>query len=153
MVALGGRGDIAPTNSWPRPYMGVSGQRHAPAALCPGEWTPGTHCTGGWVGPRPGLDTEDRGKILCACRGSTPDRPVVQSVVRHWLSHSGSTPHSKDLKFRKKSDCFIGYLTVLDRLNTFDSVRRHVRWLCTANYKGRRRKFPWPVLLLKCTPY
>jgi hypothetical protein len=33
--------------------MGVSGQRHAPAALCPGERTPGTHCTGGWVGPEP----------------------------------------------------------------------------------------------------
>jgi hypothetical protein len=40
----------------------VSGQRHAPTALCP-------HCTGGWVGPRAGLDTEARGKILCPCRG------------------------------------------------------------------------------------
>jgi hypothetical protein len=30
-------------------------QRHAPAALLPGKRT-GTHCTGGWVGPRPGLD-------------------------------------------------------------------------------------------------
>jgi hypothetical protein len=30
------------------------------------------------VGPRAGLDTEDRGKILCPCRGSNPDRPVVQ---------------------------------------------------------------------------
>jgi hypothetical protein len=59
--------------------MGVSGQRHAPAALLlPGERTPGTHCTGGWVGPRAGLDTEDRGKIRCPCRGSNPDRPVVQ---------------------------------------------------------------------------
>jgi hypothetical protein len=27
---------------------GVSGQRHAPTTLCPGERTPGTHCTGGW---------------------------------------------------------------------------------------------------------
>jgi hypothetical protein len=26
----------------------------------PRERTPGTHCTGGWVGPRAGLDTEDR---------------------------------------------------------------------------------------------
>jgi hypothetical protein len=34
--------------------MGVGGQRHAPAALPPGE-RPGTHCTGGWVGPRVGL--------------------------------------------------------------------------------------------------
>ena len=29
----------------------VIGQRHAPAALYPRE-RPGTHCTGGWVGPR-----------------------------------------------------------------------------------------------------
>jgi hypothetical protein len=34
--------------------MGV-GQRHAPSAL-PQE-RPGTHCIGGWVGPRAGLDT------------------------------------------------------------------------------------------------
>jgi hypothetical protein len=36
------------------------------------------------VGPRAGLDTEDRGEILCPCRGSNPDRPVVQPVVRHY---------------------------------------------------------------------
>jgi hypothetical protein len=35
MEALEGRGDIAPTHSRPRRYMGVSGQRHAPAALYP----------------------------------------------------------------------------------------------------------------------
>jgi hypothetical protein len=58
-------------------------QHHTSAALCPGERTPGTHCTGGWVGPRDGLDTEDRGTILCLCRGSNPDRQVVQSAVRH----------------------------------------------------------------------
>ena len=34
---------------------GVSGQQHAPAALNPQE-RPGTHFTGGWVGPRAGLD-------------------------------------------------------------------------------------------------
>jgi hypothetical protein len=45
---------------------GVSGQRHAPAALYSREKTPGTHWTGGWVGPRAGLDTEVRGKILSA---------------------------------------------------------------------------------------
>jgi hypothetical protein len=26
-------------------------------AFTPGERAPGTHCTGGWVGPRAGLDT------------------------------------------------------------------------------------------------
>jgi hypothetical protein len=35
MEALGGRGDIARTHTRPRHYMGVSGQRHAPAALLP----------------------------------------------------------------------------------------------------------------------
>jgi len=34
--------------------MGVGGKCHAPAAL-PRE-IPGTHCVGGWVGPRAGLD-------------------------------------------------------------------------------------------------
>jgi hypothetical protein len=58
--------------------MGVSGQRHAPAALYPR----------GWVGPRAGLDTEARGKVLWLCRGSSSDRPVVQPVVKtvYWLS-------------------------------------------------------------------
>jgi hypothetical protein len=35
-------------------------------AFTPGERTPGTHCTGGWVGPRAGVDTEARGKIVPA---------------------------------------------------------------------------------------
>ena len=35
--------------------MGVGGQRHTPAALPQGK-RPGTHCTGGWAGPRAGLD-------------------------------------------------------------------------------------------------
>jgi hypothetical protein len=38
------------------------------------------------VGPRAGLDTEARGKILCPRRGSNPDRPVVQPVVRHYTA-------------------------------------------------------------------
>jgi hypothetical protein len=60
---------------------GVSGQRHVPAALFPRERTPGTHCTEGWVGPRAGLDTEE--KYFRLCRGSNLDRPVVQPVARH----------------------------------------------------------------------
>jgi hypothetical protein len=54
----------------------------------PGEKIPGTHWTGGWVGPRVGLDTEE--KYSCLCRGSNLDRPVVQSVTRHysdWATH------------------------------------------------------------------
>jgi hypothetical protein len=56
------------------------------SAFTPGERTPGTHCTGGWVSPRAGLDTEAIGKILCPRRGSNPDRPVVQPVVRHYTA-------------------------------------------------------------------
>jgi hypothetical protein len=37
------------------------------------------------MGPRPGLDTEARGKkILCLCRGSNLDHPVFQPVARHY---------------------------------------------------------------------
>jgi hypothetical protein len=43
----------------PRYWKGVRGQRHAPAAFNARE-RHGTHCTGGWVGPRTGLDR--RGK-------------------------------------------------------------------------------------------
>jgi hypothetical protein len=48
----------------------------------PGQRNPGTHCTGGWVGPRAGLDTEARGKIVSPLPGNL-GRPVVQPVARH----------------------------------------------------------------------
>jgi hypothetical protein len=47
--------------------MGVGDQRHIPAALPPGK-RPVTHCAGGWVGPRAGLDE---------CRKSRPDRESI----------------------------------------------------------------------------
>jgi hypothetical protein len=92
MVALGGRGGIPPIHFWPRHQTGLSGQRHAPAALCPGETTHSTHCAGDWVGPRAGLDTDGRGKIISFCRWSNPDRPVVQSVVRHYTDWATPDP-------------------------------------------------------------
>jgi hypothetical protein len=52
---------------------GVSG--HAPAVLYPGERTPCTHCTGGWVDPRAGLVTEATGKILLPPLGIEPRSP------------------------------------------------------------------------------
>jgi hypothetical protein len=67
--------------------MGVSGQRHAPAALLPQEKGPPVPIVqeAGWA-VRTGLDTEDRGKMLCPSRESNPDRPVVQPVVRHYTA-------------------------------------------------------------------
>jgi hypothetical protein len=65
----------------------------------PGERTPCTHCTRGWVDPRAGLDTEARGKILCLFRGSNLDRPVVQSVVRHCTDSYLRTISEQTYKF------------------------------------------------------
>jgi hypothetical protein len=55
-------------------------------ALFPGK---GTHCTGGWVNPRAGLDTEARGKILSPLPGIellSPGRPA-RSQTLYWLSY------------------------------------------------------------------
>ena len=41
--------------------MGVDGQRHAPSALPPER--PGTHCIGGWVGLRTGLDGYEKSRL------------------------------------------------------------------------------------------
>jgi CRISPR/Cas system-associated exonuclease Cas4 (RecB family) len=48
------------------------------------------------VDPRAGLDTEDRGKILCPCRGWNPDCPVVQPVVKTLYCLSYPAPKSMD---------------------------------------------------------
>jgi len=64
---------------------GVGSQRHAPAALPPGK-RPGTHCIGGWVGPRAGPD--GRGKSRPSTGIRSPDRPArSQSLYR--LSYPG----------------------------------------------------------------
>jgi hypothetical protein len=42
------------------------------------------------VGPRAGLDTEDRGKVLCPCRGSNPGRPA-RSQTLYCLSYPAPT--------------------------------------------------------------
>jgi hypothetical protein len=68
---------------------GVSGQHHARPRFTPGERTPGTHCTRGWVGPRAGLDTEARGKILSPLPGieHRSSRRQVHSQTQYWLSY------------------------------------------------------------------
>jgi hypothetical protein len=55
--------------------MGVSDERHAPAALYDRERALGTHWIGGWVNLRVGLDKEARG--------------FVQKVIHKWniISH------------------------------------------------------------------
>jgi hypothetical protein len=40
------------------------------------------------MGPRDGLDTEARGKILRPYRGLNLDRPVVQSIAKHYTDRA-----------------------------------------------------------------
>jgi hypothetical protein len=54
----------------------------------PREKTPGTHCTGGWVGPRDGLDTEVkecirryRSIILASLSAALIFHGLIQSVL------------------------------------------------------------------------
>jgi hypothetical protein len=83
--------------------MGMSGQRHAPTA--PRSWgrdSPGTHCTGGWLDLRAGLDTEARGKTLSPLSGiehrSVDKHPVICTnikirlikAIKHAYSQSSS---------------------------------------------------------------
>jgi hypothetical protein len=56
--------------------MGVSGQQHAPAVLYPQE-RPSTHSTGGWVGPRSGLD----GGKSCPTGIRSPDCPARSQLL------------------------------------------------------------------------
>jgi len=50
--------------------MRMGGQHHAPTAL-PSAKRPGTHCVGGWVGPRVGVDE----------RGKSPPPPNRHSIL------------------------------------------------------------------------
>jgi hypothetical protein len=45
------------------------------------KMTSGTHCTGGWVGLRAGLDTQASGKILCLYRRSNLGLPVCSQTL------------------------------------------------------------------------
>jgi len=54
----------------------VNGQQHPPAALYPRE-KPGTHFTGGWVGPRVGLD----GRKISSPPGFDPGTEKVKGKV------------------------------------------------------------------------
>jgi hypothetical protein len=72
---------------------GVSGQRHALAALPPAR--PGTHCIGGWVGTRAGLhgcgirspDCSDRSESLYRLSYPGPRTTRKRNEVPFRLSH------------------------------------------------------------------
>ena len=55
--------------------MGMGGQRHVLATLSL-EKRAGTHCTGGWVGHRAGLDVLENRKSLAPASFRRLKRPV-----------------------------------------------------------------------------
>jgi hypothetical protein len=70
---------------------GVRGQRHSPSALYPRERL-GIHCTGGWLGPRAGLDRCEKSRPppgfdprtvqpVSSRYTNNATRPTVQSLV------------------------------------------------------------------------
>jgi hypothetical protein len=82
-----GSGGIAPRILGRRYQMEVSGQLHAPAAL-PERAPVGTHCIGGWVLLRAGLDAVAKRKFPSPRSDSNPDHPArSQSLYR--LSYPG----------------------------------------------------------------
>jgi hypothetical protein len=59
-----------------------SASRHS--RFTPKEIPPGTHWIGGWVGPRPVLDTVVKRKIPSPRRESNPKTPIFQPVAQRY---------------------------------------------------------------------
>jgi hypothetical protein len=57
---------------------------YVPEALCPGKGPPVTIVQeAGWASELVWTQRLEK-KILCPCRGSNPDSPVIQSIVKHY---------------------------------------------------------------------
>jgi hypothetical protein len=87
-----GRGCIAPAHARPQHQMVWVVSVTPRSLFTPGGRTPGNHWTGGWVGPRAGLDTEVRGKILLSLPGIKPRSPGRPVVVRHYTAWATPAP-------------------------------------------------------------
>ena len=83
----------------PRHYMGVGGSPPRLDRLYSRE-RPGTHCTGGWVGPRTGLDW----RTISSSKGFDPRtvQPVAQSLYRlNYPAHNYYEKAQNKIKFPK----------------------------------------------------
>ena len=81
----------------------MGGQRHAPAALTP-RIRPGTHCVGGWVGPRAGVDGRGKSRPIGVL---TPYRPArSESLYRLRRSNNNSNNNVATLYVPYKHDLF-----------------------------------------------
>jgi hypothetical protein len=69
--------------------MRMCGQRHPPAALSPGKRR-GTHCIGGCVGPRAGLDGCGKSRF-----DSRTAQPVASRFTDYYEKSKNVSPHTK----------------------------------------------------------
>jgi hypothetical protein len=90
----------------------VRGQRHPPDTFYPQE-RPGTHCTGGWVGPRAGVWTGAENLAPTGIR--SPDRPA-HSQLLYQLSYLAHNYIPNRLLFFPDNVCLIEYLMISQRL-------------------------------------
>ena len=67
--------------------MGLGRRLRAPAALPPKR--PGTHCTGGWVGPRAGLDG-----CVKYCPPPRFDPRTIQPVASRYTDYASRPTHA-----------------------------------------------------------
>jgi hypothetical protein len=92
----------------------------------PEERIPSTDCTGGWVGPRAGLDTEAIWKILSSLPRIEPQSPgrSARSQALYWHSYPAHVPYTTERKA-----C---------ALPTIKTPRRNLLSIISQTFKQRR---------------
>jgi hypothetical protein len=114
--------------------MGVGGQRHAPAALPPGK-RPGTHCIGGSVGPRSGLD--GCGKYRPPPRFDPRTVQPVASRYTDWAIRLTYTPRS-GWKARSKKNNLSRWKNSIKVGFKRNGLGRDIRYVAMADLKDVR---------------
>jgi hypothetical protein len=118
------------TYSWPRHYLEVSGQLHAPSALSQGKEPASVHWIGDWRGPRICLDDVERRKIL----------PLPEFDLRSLgrpASHYTDCANEAHQLWTK-----VGYISAMG-LHLIGSVDSDVRDLSFWNYWGKTSGSLW----------
>ena len=103
----------------------VGGQHHAPAVLPLGERLC-THCTGGWMGPRAGLDGGGKSRPPPPNGIRTPNRPACsESLFR--LSYRSAAPSKGGTDFIFRVALKIQAIVSLETSVTYlPATRRHI---------------------------
>jgi hypothetical protein len=107
-------------------------------ALLPGKKPPiPTVQEAGWAS-KAGPDTEARGKILFPCRGSNLDRPVVQSVARHYTDWATPVPtHTHTYMYIHIFLCGM-YLLCMKRCIHDNGITKQIT--CKKHKRGRNKR-------------